>query len=119
MDKVEKNAIIFLSIITILAIIFCIYLDYGDSDHVYTNYVVTDKTVKNEKDNSKYLIYTKDTEGNVTVFSIEDRFWCGRFNSSDDYARIEIGKTYNFTTVGIRSYFWSSYPDIIELEEVK
>ena len=109
-------------IVALAAIIFiigyCISLDYGDA-RIYKNYTVTDKAVKNDGESSRYLVYTKDSKGNVMVFSVEDRLWCGRFDASDDYARIEVGKTYNFETVGKRSHFWSSYPDIIELKEVK
>ena len=109
-------------IVALAAIIFiigyCISLDYGDA-RIYKDYTVTDKAVKNDGESSRYLVYTKDSKGNVMVFSVEDRLWCGRFDASDDYARIEVGKTYNFETVGKRSHFWSSYPDIIELKEVK
>lgn len=105
-------------IIVVFTIGYSISLNYGDA-RTYKNYTVTDKAVKNDGESSKYLVYTKDSKGNVMVFSVEDRFWCGRFDASDDYARIEVGKTYNFETVGKRSHFWSSYPDIIELKEVK
>lgn len=93
-------------------------LNYGD-ERVYKHYTVTDKGIKNYDDSSTYLIYTVDTDGEVMVFCIEDRLLYGRYNSSDDYAKIEIGKTYDFQTIGIRNQFWSSYPDIIGMEEVK
>ena len=81
--------------------------------------VVTDKTVKNDDGDGKYLIYTKTKEGNVQVFEITDSLFKGRFNSSDLYATIEKDKTYEFTVCGNRQHFLSLYPNIYEAIEVK
>ena len=105
-------------ILAIIIIIFAFYLDYGNATN-YCNYTVTDKAVKNYNKDSKYLIYTVNEDGDVMVFSVEDRLFIGRFNSSDDYARIQIGKTYTFRTIGVRNGFFSTYPDIVEITEVK
>lgn len=94
------------------------YLDYAGAT-TYEGYTVTDKAVKNDGDSSKYLVYTIDTDGDVMVFSVEDRLFIGRLDASDDYARIVIGKTYNFETVGIRSHLFSTYPTIVEMKEVE
>ena len=61
---------------------------------------------------SKYLIFT-DSE----VFENTDSpvFW--KFNSSDIYGRIEVGKTYRFDVVGYRINVLSSYRNIIEASE--
>ena len=115
-DTIIPGVIIIL--IVIIAIFVDIHLSYGEAT-TYNGYTVTDKAVKNDKDDSKYLVYTKDSKGDVMVFSVEDRFWIGRFDASDDYAKIEIGKTYNFDTVGIRVHFYSSYPCIIDMKEIK
>ena len=117
MDK-EIISLIAIIVAMLLYIGFAIHLDYGDARD-YKHYTVTDKDVKNYNNDSKYLIYTVDEDGEVMVFSVEDRFWLGRFYSSDDYAKIEVGKTYNFSTVGVRSGLFSTYPDIIEFKEVK
>ena len=119
MDLEFKLEIIFFISIIVFAIgliIGGIYLDYAGAA-TYKGYTVTDKAVKNDDKESKYLVYTVDNEGEVMVFSVEDRFWIGRFDASDDYARIVIGKTYDFETVGVRSHFFSSYPSIIEMKE--
>lgn len=73
---------------------------------------VTDKTVKNNSYESKYLVFTKDQNGGVATFEITDSLFKGRFNSSDVYAGIEIGKTYTFTVGGSRVEFLSWYPNI-------
>lgn len=80
---------------------------------------VTDKNVKNNNNEGKYLIYCQDTDGNIKVYEITDSLLYGRFNSSDVYAQISIGKTYEFTVGGSRNGFMSWYPNIYEYKEVK
>lgn len=76
---------------------------------------VTEKAVKGE--DGKYMVFTKD-EGEVNVYEVTDNIFQGRWNASDTYGEIEEGKTYKFTVVGIRSHFWSMYPNILIAEEV-
>lgn len=80
---------------------------------------VTDKEVKNKKEDSKYLVYTKDESGEIQVFEITDALFAWQFDSSDIYAGIEIGKTYVFDVGGSRNKFFSWYPNIYGYEEVK
>lgn len=80
---------------------------------------VTDKAVKNNGNNGKYLIFTEDSKGNVATFEVTDSWLAGRFNSSDVYAAIKIGNTYIFTVGGSRNELMSWYPNIYEYEVVK
>lgn len=80
---------------------------------------VTDKGVKRSGNDDKYLVYTKDENGNSQVFEVTDNILAGRFNSSDVYAEIEIGKTYKFTVGGSRNQFMSWYPNIYSFEEAE
>lgn len=80
---------------------------------------VTDKEVKNKSNDSKYLIYTKDENGEIQVFEITDALFAWQFDSSDIYAGIEAGKTYVFDVGGSRNKFFSWYPNIYGYEEVK
>lgn len=80
---------------------------------------VTDKGIKRSGDEDKYLVYTKDENGESQVFEITDSILAGRFNSSDVYAEIEAGKTYKFTVGGSRNQFMSWYPNIYSFEEVE
>jgi hypothetical protein len=80
---------------------------------------VTDKAVKNDSSESKYLVFTKDTNGNIATYEITDSLLKFRFNSSDVYAGIEVGKTYTFTIAGSRNEFLSWYPNIYEYQEVE
>lgn len=80
---------------------------------------VTDKAVKNSDDDSKYLIFTEDKDGNIATFEITDSWIAGRFNSSDVYAAIKVGNTYTFTVGGSRNEFMSWYPNIYEYKLVE
>lgn len=85
------------------------------NERVIENCVVTDKAVKQSKEDSKYLVFTKVND-EVEVFEITDSIIQGRYNSSDMYAVIEVGKTYDFKVVGERIPFFSMYPNIIGYE---
>lgn len=80
---------------------------------------VTDKGIKTDGQHSTYLIYTKDDADNVEVMMIKDNLLAGRFDASDDYAAIEVGKKYSFTVRGPRVRFLSWYPNIYEFKEVE
>lgn len=75
---------------------------------------VTDKVVKNSNDDSKYLVFTEDGEGNVETYEITDSLLAGRFNSSDVYASIKVGNKYTFKIGGSRRSLLSWYPNIYE-----
>ena len=75
---------------------------------------VTDKDRMSDK--NKYLVYTFDQSGESRVFEITDSVLKWRFDSSDDYNRIEVGKTYRFTTGGYRIPLFSMYPNIYDYE---
>lgn len=83
------------------------------------SYTVTDKNIKTSDDHGKYLVYTKDKNGETSVFEIEDSLWRFRWDSSDDYANIEVDKTYDFTVCGYRIHLFSMYPNILEYNETK
>lgn len=114
----KDKFIIIIIIIAILCITIasCSLRNGNERTGVYT---VTDKGIKNYDKESLYLIYTKNHDGEVEVLCIEDTLVHGRWNSSDLYARIEVGKTYKFTICGTRIPFFSMYPNILELELIK
>jgi hypothetical protein len=75
---------------------------------------VEDKERVTTKEDSKYLIYT-DKE----TFKIVDELLVGNFSSSDLYGHIKRDKKYKFTVTGWRIPFFSSYRNIIKVEEYK
>ena len=75
---------------------------------------VKDKESVRKGGDNTYLIFT-----DKGVFENDDSLLRGKWNSSDFYNAIEIGKTYKFTVIGYRVPFLSWYKNIIEYEEVK
>lgn len=87
------------------------------NDHTYTVKVTDKERIQNAK-GSYYLIYGFDESGNSKVFKNTDTLLRGKFNSSNIYVEIEEDKTYNFTVVGHRIPFCSTYENIINYEEI-
>lgn len=106
--------------IIVIALGVSIYRPFNKaSDMREVTVTVTDKAVKNSNDDSKYLIFTEDEDGNVATFEITDSWIAGRFNSSDVYAAIKVGNTYTFTVGGSRNELMSWYPNIYEYKLVE
>lgn len=83
---------------------------------------VTDKDRStNQKGQSVFRIYTEGGENpeDCTTFGLADNFLAGNFNAADMYGKIKVGSTYSFKTVGIRNGFFSSFPEITKMTEVK
>lgn len=76
---------------------------------------VKDKYVKRTgtaESDDKYLVV--DTENNT--YEITDLTFIGKWNSTDLYNELEIGKEYKITTSGIRNQFLSMYQNINKIE---
>lgn len=59
---------------------------------------------------SLYLIYTdKETFKNTDSYA----YW--KFNSSDLYGKIEVGRRYKFLVVGFRVPYFSAYRNLIKI----
>ena len=101
-------------VIVILLAIFIAAL-FGHSYYSTKTYTVTvtDKDIKNYSDSSKYLVFTKLENGETKTFSIEDDLFRWRWNSSDVYADIEVGETYEIEAIGWRIPFLSKYENIM------
>lgn len=106
-----------LIIAIVLVIIICIYDAYiHNCDERIIQSTVTDKAVKAKSSDSMYLIFTTTNDGEIQVFQITDSIIQGRFDSSDVYAGIKVGETYDFTVVGLRLPLISTYPNIIKYQ---
>ena len=107
-------------VIIVVFLVACFYRPLNKISNMRdVTVAVTDKVVKNYGNNSKYLVFTEDTNGTVATFEITDSWLNGRFNSSDIYAAIKIGNTYTFTVGGSRNEFMSWYPNIYKYELVE
>jgi hypothetical protein len=78
----------------------------------YEKFTVTGKERVTSGESSKYLVYT-----NTTTFEVVDTWIHWRFDSSDFYGKIVVGKTYQAKVQGWRVPFFSMYQNIITLDE--
>ena len=85
-----------------------------------TTITVTDKVVKVDGNNSRYLVFAGSDVYEITdaVYVIGDAAQM-RFDSSDLYGSIDVGDTYDIHTVGLRVPFLSWYPNIMSASEVE
>lgn len=115
----EKGFVGILICVIIIGLIIGLFvwdykITYGNVQNL--EITVKDKYIKrsgSEKD--KYLIV--DTDGNT--YQITDLGFKGKWNSTDLYNKLDIGKTYKIETSGIRSGFMSLYPNINKIKTVK
>lgn len=78
---------------------------------------VTDKTTKKTGKTEKYLVFIDDGSGKVVPLEVTDALLRLRFDSSDVWGNIEIGKTYAFEVGGSRWALLSWYPNIYKAIE--
>ena len=71
-----------------------------------------ERVVDRDGQGSRYLIWSDDE-----TFENVDSLIKGKFNSSDLYGELEVGKTYNCKVYGWRNGFFSWYRNIIECKE--
>lgn len=88
---------------------------FGEKEYTIT---ITDKNIKNYDGSSKFLVFTKTDKGATRVFEVTDTIVKGRWNSADDYAELEIGKTYDVDVIGWRIPLLSQYENIIDFDIV-
>lgn len=113
-----KNIVILVGVVAfIIGIIFLTILPQLN-EHTYTA-TITEKQIKRYDDSDKYLIYTKLSDGTTRVFENTDSMIRMKFNSSDIFAELETGKTYELKAYGFRNGFMSWYENIVSVEEIK
>lgn len=104
--------------IIILALIIGVFwwnykVTYGSVQTI--EITVKDKYIKKSgSETDKYLVV--DTEGNT--YQITDLTFLGKWNSTDLYNELDVGKTYKIETSGIRNGFLSMYPNINKVKEI-
>lgn len=108
-----------LSIIAILVILLIIItsicMEFNDTEYTVT---ITDKTRVYDNGESKYLIFCELENGDTITFENTDAILRGKFNSSDIYGKLKVGKKYKLTVVGIRLPIFSTYQNIIKVKEL-
>ena len=87
------------------------------TQRTYDNVLIKDKQVTTETDRetgkvtSTYLIYT-----DRGVFRNDDAGWFVKFDSSDFYGDLDVGKTYRLKVYGWRIPILSMYPNIVRMK---
>ena len=89
----------------VLVMVLNIFISYGNEQEVVAT--VTDKERVNDSENSYYLVFTDNG-----VFTIQDQFFHGKFNSSDMYGGLKKDHKYRFVLNGYRIPFLSSYQNV-------
>lgn len=98
-----------------VGLLIAFMLGFGVLNAFHVNEVtctVTDKdrTTKSEG-GSDMRVYTED----CGTLAVSDSLLDWHFSSSDTYASIESGNTYNFTTRGFRIPMLSMFPNVVEV----
>ena len=108
--------IIFCLVITLFSSMISLMTSFNDHTKIIT---VTDKERVNTSSYSKYLIMGEDENGETLVLENTDNTIRFKFNSSDIYAALKEGETYEVTVVGFRVPYMSWYENIISYKEVE
>ena len=93
-------------------LIFSVSIGYQNEEIIECT--IEDKWIKRSGKDDMYLVQC-DNE----VYQITDLLFKGKFNSSDIYANLKVGKTYEITTTGYRFKFLSMYKNINKYEKVE
>lgn len=112
-EKVIIGLIVFLCVLPLL----CLGIAEINYESTFADHIVT-VTDKERHEDGYYLIFGETENGTTLVLKNDDNMFQGKFNSSDMYQQIKIGKSYKFYTVGWRNEFWSQYANILSFEEI-
>src|SRR5690606_20194122 len=85
-----------------------------NAEDVQTCTVEDKDRASNRDGKSSMRVYTQE----CGVLEVSDVLLKGQFNSADIFADIEVGQTYEFTTIGWRIPILSQFPTIVEAVEV-
>ena len=107
-----------LGIIAVVLLVGVLGTIFSFNDHSYSVKITDKERVYDSKSKvSKYMIYAENKDSDDLVFENTDDFFRLKFNSSNMYSELKVGKTYNITVVGYRVPFLSMYENIIKVEE--
>jgi hypothetical protein len=105
----ELKLVVSAVILFIVGFAFSLFFPYFTKGEVIAKIKKTERVYS--QGSSKYLVFT-DKE----VFQNTDSLSYLKFNSSDIYGSLEIGKTYKFEVYGFRLHLFSSYRNIISVK---
>ena len=85
----------------IFSLVFNIILFYNTEFE--KEITIKEKYVANNNNNFYYYVISDDNK----IYNITDVWFKGEFNNADDYAKLNVGKTYRVKGYGIRVPFLS------------
>lgn len=112
MDNIKMILGAIAAILLIGLLVFLASIGYQNEEIIECT--IEDKWVKRSGKSDIYLVQC-DNE----VYQITDLLFKGKFNSSDIYANLKVGKNYEITTTGYRFEFLSMYKNINKYEKVE
>lgn len=103
--------------IVVLGIIGSVVFAIANATHIeYRTCTVIDKDRTTKSDgNSDARVYTKD----CGTLHVADSLLSGTWHSADTYASIRPGHRYRFQTRGYRVPFFSMFPNIVQVTQVR
>ena len=66
----------------------------------------------------KYLVFGRLPDGTAKVYEDTDAIFHGKMNSSDLFAQLQVGRTYDCDLYGVRSHLFSGYQDLLSCTQV-
>ena len=115
LSSLNKKGLIGILLIIVIAVLLITYpVSYAFTSGEET-ITIKDKWVKYHGNDAKYLVSSEDGQ----VFEITDSIIRWRFDSSNLYADIDVGNSYDIETQGWRFAFMSDYKNILEAEIVR
>ena len=119
MDSFAKVVILILVLIAVFLVgvlVVDIVLSFNDTTTDVVEILKMERV--NGNSDGKYLIFTYKDGMPYEVFENTDNLFRWKFNSSDMYNKIQVGKKYSFVVVGKRIPFLSWYRNIIKVKEI-
>ncbi len=109
-EKAKSERVFWIRSIAIIFVIVCIVnivvLNFWESNITAT---VTDK----EMTNNHNFIYITTADGEEKVLDNKNILFRFKFNSAEIYGDLEVGSTYEFSIIGMRSQFLGMYENIV------
>lgn len=104
-----------IAIVIVAALALCAFGFYTTQLKQSTvKFTVASKERVAEEGGGKYLVFSTDDE----AYQVTDNILFGKTNSSNRYAALDEGATYECTAVGVRFSLFLMYKNLIECEEI-
>lgn len=125
--KMKEHYICIIVVVAIILLFFIGNINYIlDNEHCIENAKLENVVMRTENTSKQrtgiriYYIYTFITNEKKRVTCInKDSLYLMKFNSGDFECMLKKGKTYNVVYRGCRWHLLSTYPNIVDLKDMK